>query len=274
MTSVSPVLVLKFGGASLASAESFAHVAKIISSRRKSGFRVVTVVSAMAGVTDQLIDLARKVSEIPPPRELDMLVSAGERVSMSLLAMALAKLGKPAASFTGSQSGIITTSDHHNAKILEVRAYRLLPYLERNDIVIVAGFQGVSREKEVTTLGRGGSDTTAVALAAALGAKGVEFYKDVAGVHARDPKQTGLKSAPFESLTYEEALDVISKEGKAVIHPRALELAAKQSVPLCVRSFQTFFDEKGFEGTWISYKKGIGRKQPIAYEQPSCQKTG
>lgn len=227
-------IVLKFGGAAVASTEQFAKIADIILSKSRS-FRVVVVVSAMGDTTDQLLSLARQVHQSPPPREQDMLVSVGERISISLLAMALHQKEKEAISFTGSQSGIITSSKHSEAKIIDVKPHRILKALDEGKVVIVAGFQGVSREGEITTLGRGGSDTTAVALAVALGASSVEFYKDVDGVYSDDPKShPAARRFPF--LTFEEAIAIVEK-GAKVLHSRCIRLAKKNGLPLHVVSF-------------------------------------
>ena len=185
------MLVMKFGGASVREAKSFITIADLIIERAKVHQESVVVVSAMGGATDQLLTLAQEIHPEPPRRELDMLISVGERVSISLLAMALSLRGREAVSFTGSQSGIITCENHTDARIVDVRPSRLLPILKKGQIAIVAGFQGVSRTGEITTLGRGGSDTTAVALAVALDAPVVEFYKDVPGSSLdpqKDPK--------------------------------------------------------------------------------------
>ncbi len=228
-------VVMKFGGAALASIERIEAVADLIAAKRGSSARVLAVVSAMGGMTENLLSLARQIDENPPRRELDMLVSVGERVSMALVAMALRKRGVEAVSFTGSQSGIITCSRHSDARILDVRPHRILEALEKGLVVIVAGFQGVSREKEITTLGRGGSDTTAVALAVALGAGKVEFFKDVEGIYAEDPKKNS--AAPlFSYLEYEQAAEILAR-GAKVLHPRALALAHQNQVSLIVRSF-------------------------------------
>ena len=222
--------ILKFGGAAFASSKDFIHVAEIIQSWDEP---VVVVVSAMYGVTDELLAMAREISSQPPKRELDMFVSVGERMSMSLLAMALAGDG---VSFTGSQSGIITTTDHTDAHIVDVRPYRIEEVLRAGKIPIIAGFQGVSLEKEVTTLGRGGSDTTAVALGIALNATGVTFYKDVGAIYTADPKQdTNAKS--ISQLSYNQALKICQSE-KCVLHPRCISLAKKNGLPLEVRSFK------------------------------------
>lgn len=227
-------VVLKFGGASVASTEQFEKIAEIILNRSRE-YRVVVVVSAMGDTTDQLLSMARRVHPNPPPREQDMLVSVGERISVSLLAMALHLKDKEAISFTGSQSGIITSARHAEAAIIDVRPHRIVKALDEGKVAIVAGFQGVSKEGEITTLGRGGSDTTAVALGVALGASCVEFYKDVEGVYSEDPKRNS-KATVFSYLKYEEAIAIVEK-GAKVLHARCLRLAEKNSLPLKVLSF-------------------------------------
>lgn len=239
--------VLKFGGASLSTPEQFDVIADLILHKAKEYPRICIVVSAMGKSTDELIQLAKKINPSPPQRELDMLLSVGERISMSLLAMALAKKGREAISFTGSQSGIITCSRHAEAKIIDVTPSRLIKSLEQNKIVIVAGFQGVSKNKEITTLGRGGSDTTAVALGAALGAEKVEFYKDVPGFCSEDPK-INPQASLFSHLSYDEAIDIVAK-GAKILHKRCLELAKTNDIPLHVLSFKDEF--KQFGGTCI-----------------------
>lgn len=229
-------LVMKFGGASVATPERFGRVADLIVKRSEEYLRIAVVVSAMGDTTDQLLSLARKVHPEPPRREQDMLISVGERISISLLAMALSLRGKEAISFTGSQSGIITCSRHAEANIVDVRPFRLLPHLEAGKIVIVAGFQGVSRKGEITTLGRGGSDTSAVALGVALEADKVEFYKDVGGISAEDPK-IHPNSPVYPFLNYKEALEIVQR-GAKVLHPRSILLAEKNSLPLHVLSFE------------------------------------
>jgi len=229
-------LIMKFGGAAVKNPESFSHIAGLIIKKSLTFPRIAIVLSAMGGMTDQLISLAHQVNPTPPRREYDMLVSAGERISISLLAMALSAQGREAVSFTGSQSGIITSSQHSEARIIDMRPYRLLPYLDAHKFVIVAGFQGVSREKEITTLGRGGSDTTAVALGVALKAQKVEFYKDVGGIFQNDPK-IASDASPYGALSYNEAFDVVYQTGGKVLHPRAIRLAEKNNLPLHVRSF-------------------------------------
>jgi aspartate kinase len=235
MENLPRTVVMKFGGASVARPSQFAHISEIILKKSEEYDRIAVVVSAMGSTTDELFKLAKEVSSKPPHRELDMLVSVGERISISLLAMALDLKGKEAISFTGSQSGIITCSGHTEARIVDVRPKRLLQAFEQGKIVIVAGFQGVSLEGEITTLGRGGSDTTAVALGVALQAEKVEFYKDVDGICNEDPKKNS-KAKPFEFLSFEEALD-ITKKGAKVLHHRSIVLAAKNHLPLHVLPF-------------------------------------
>lgn len=228
-------LVMKFGGASVANPEQFAYIADLIIARRVEYSRVVVVVSAMKGTTDQLIELAKQIHPDPPQREYDMLISVGERISMSLLAMALCLKKQEAVSFTGSQSGIITCQSHSQAHIIDVRPQRIELSLAQGKTVIVAGFQGVSCDKEITTLGRGGSDTSAVALGIALRASKVEFFKDVPGIFDHDPKEK--PQAKYHShLSYQEALDIVER-GAKVLHSRAIRLAAKNGLPLHVRSF-------------------------------------
>lgn len=229
-------LVMKFGGAAVESPEQFSQIADIILMRSLNFSRIAVVISAMGNTTDSLIALAKRVNPDPPRREMDMLMTVGERISVSLLAMALALKKKDAISFTGSQSGIITSSRHNDARIIDVRPSRLVPHLDAGKIVIVAGFQGVSKCGEITTLGRGGSDTTAVALAIALEAMRVEFYKDVAGIYAADPKIE--PDAPlYSALTYPEALK-IAEDGAKILHPRCIKLASKNNISLHVLSFR------------------------------------
>jgi len=234
-------IVMKFGGAAVASPAHFNRIARIVIERKKVYQRIVIVVSAMGGYTDQLIALAKQVNPDPPSREYDMLVSVGERISIALLAMALAKEKIDAVSFTGSQSGIITCNRHSNAKIVDVRPKRLLPYLDQDKIVIVAGFQGVSTDGEITTLGRNGSDVSAVALGVALDAD-IEFYKDVHGIYNRDPKADPA-AALIETLSYDEAIELVS-DGSSVLHPRCIELAKKNRRCLYIRSFDSELSAK------------------------------
>lgn len=231
---MSSLLILKFGGHAFSSVEDFSAVANLILLKKREVDHLVVVVSAMGGMTDHLLSLAEQVAPHSSSslfyRERDLLVTVGERVSMSLLSMALAKKGCEAQSFTGSQSGIITTANHGDARIIDVRPRRLLSALQKNKVVIVAGFQGVSVSGEVTSLGRGGSDTTAVALALALGAERVEFFKDVPGIFSEDPKKyPEAKHLPH--LTHAQVLDLV-KLGAEVLSERAVLLAQKHKLPL------------------------------------------
>jgi uridylate kinase len=225
----------------LADTDRIQAVARDIRQARDRGHQVVVVVSAMGKTTDDLADLAHRINPEPPRRELDMLLSVGERITMSLLSMALAQEGCPAISYTGSQCGIITDGSHNDARILEVKGDRVRESLARGLTVVVAGFQGVSRQREITTLGRGGSDTTAVALAAALGAERCEILKDVDGVMSADPREV---SSPHkhENLSWDQMKEVASS-GCGVVHIRAVEYAAVHRVPLTVRS--SFHDGPG-----------------------------
>ena len=246
MQSKSQAIVLKFGGASVESPQSFSQIAEIIIDRAKTYANIAVVVSAMGDTTDKLIALAKEVHPEPPQRECDMLITVGERISISLLAMALAKKGVSAVSFTGSQSGIITCSQHQEAKILDVRPRRLFSAFQEKKIAIVAGFQGVSLNGEITTLGRGGSDTSAVALGVSLRASHVEFFKDVPGIFNVDPK-LDVQAKQYMQLSYKEAIE-IARHGAKVMHQRGIHLAKKNALPL----FVTTFKEKGGGlGTWI-----------------------
>ena len=223
----------------------------------EAGVRVVAVLSAMGRTTDELLDLAHQISDTPDARELDMLVSVGERISCALCAMAIHDLGHEAISLTGSQAGIVTDTVHGKAKIVDVRARRIHEALDRNEIVLVAGFQGVSSEQEVTTLGRGGSDTTAVALAAALGAQVCEIYTDVAGVFSADPRLVSA-ARRLETLSFEEMLEMASS-GARVMATRSIEVARSHNVRLHVRS--TFSDAPG---TWIREEEAMLEKALIS----------
>jgi aspartate kinase len=239
------LIVMKFGGTSVGDTDKLKRVAQRLAAARESGAKVVAVLSAMGDTTDELIRLAHEVSPRPHPREYDMLISTGERISNALCAMAIHDLGHEAVSLTGSQAGIVTDGSHTKAKIVEVRAERIHAALRADKIVLVAGFQGVSpTTHDVTTLGRGGSDTTAVALAAALGADACEIFTDVPGVFTADPRIVpgALK---LNSLTYEEMLEM-SASGAKVMALRSIEVARSYGVKLRVRS--TFVDG---EGTWI-----------------------
>ena len=211
MSSEKHIVVQKYGGSSVADPQKLKVVAELIKKKRDSGKRLCVVVSAMGQTTNDLLVKANEVSQAPSRRELDMLLSCGERASMALLAMALESLGVPSISFTGSQSGIITNDQHSNARILEVRPYRVQDELAKDKVVIIAGYQGVSYKKEITTLGRGGSDTTAVAMAAALQAEACEIYSDVDGVYSADPRVVP-DAVPLSALSYDEMLS-LSKGG-------------------------------------------------------------
>ncbi len=228
------IVVQKYGGSSVADPARIGEVADRVAATRASGKDVVVVVSAMGHTTDELLALSRAVTESAPRRELDMLLSAGERISMALLSMALNARGVPAVSFTGSQSGIITNDAHTNARILEVRPYRVQDELARGNVVIVAGYQGVSYKKDVTTLGRGGSDTTAVALAAALGAEGCEIYSDVAGVYSADPRVVP-RAVRLSELSYDE-MQELARCGAKVLNTQALEFARERGIALYARA--------------------------------------
>lgn len=253
---VSRVLVRKYGGSSLADIDRIKAVARDIRQARDQGYQVVVVVSAMGKTTDELTQLANRTNPDPPRRELDMLLSVGERITMSLLSMALANEGCPAISYTGSQCGIITDGSHNDARILEVKGDRVRESLAEGYTVVVAGFQGVSREREITTLGRGGSDTTAVALAAALGAVRCEILKDVDGVMTADPRQvTGARR--HGNLSWDQMRQIASS-GCGVVHLRAVEYAAVHQVPVTVRS--SFHDGPG---TSIGSTEAVG-PEPIS----------
>ncbi|MGH8892269.1 MAG: aspartate kinase [Actinomycetes bacterium] len=240
------LVVQKYGGSSVADAEGIKRVAKRIVDTRKAGHDVVVAVSAMGDTTDELVDLAQQVSPLPPGRELDMLLTAGERISMALLAMAIANLGHQARSFTGSQAGVITDSAHGRARIIDITPGRIRSALDEGAIVIVAGFQGVSQDtKDITTLGRGGTDTTAVALAAALGAEVCEIYTDVDGVFSADPRIVPT-ARRLRRISYEEMLEMAAC-GAKVLHLRCVEYARRYDIPVHVRSsFSTR------EGTWVT----------------------
>ncbi|HEY5908361.1 MAG TPA: aspartate kinase, partial [Vicinamibacteria bacterium] len=229
-----PIVVQKFGGSSVADVDRILKVADRVAATKAAGHEVVVVVSAMGDTTDELLALAHRVTGQPARRELDMLLSAGERISMALLSMALNARGVPAVSFTGSQSGIITNDAHANARIVEVRPFRVEDELSRGRVVIVAGYQGVSYRKEVTTLGRGGSDTTAVALAAALGAQACEIYSDVEGVYSADPRLVpGARR--LSEISYEE-MQELAEAGARVLNAQAVEFAKERGIAIYARS--------------------------------------
>ena len=237
-------VVMKFGGTSVSDPEKIKEVARRLVAAREAGYRVVGVLSAMGHTTDELLDLAAQVSDHPHPRELDMLISVGERISNSLCAMAIHDLGHEAISLTGSQAGIVTDTTHGKAKIVDVRAHRIHEALDQDRIVLVAGFQGVSTDQDVTTLGRGGSDTTAVALAAALGAEHCEINTDVLGVFTADPRLVS-NARKLEAVSFEEMLEMAAS-GAGVMATRSIEVARSHNVRLHVRS--SFGEDAG---TWI-----------------------
>jgi len=264
------LIVQKYGGSSVADAESIKRVAKRIVETRKAGNEVVVAVSAMGDTTDELLDLAHEVTPLPDPRELDMLLTTGERISMALLAMAIKSMGVEARSYTGSQAGMITDARHGSARIVDVTPVRLREALDEGAIVIVAGFQGFNRDsKDITTLGRGGSDTTAVALAAALGADVCEIYTDVDGVYSADPRIVP-RARKIERITSEEMLE-LAAAGAKVLYIRAVEYARRHGVVLHVRSS---FNNN--EGTWVVADHDSGaatgsrgvRKEGTAMEEP------
>ncbi|MFG2354831.1 aspartate kinase [Streptomyces sp. NPDC048521] len=240
------LVVQKYGGSSVADAEGIKRVAKRIVEAKKNGNQVVVVVSAMGDTTDELIDLAEQVSPMPAGREFDMLLTAGERISMALLAMAIKNLGHEAQSFTGSQAGVITDSVHNKARIIDVTPGRIRESLDKGNIAIVAGFQGVSQDKkDITTLGRGGSDTTAVALAAALDAEVCEIYTDVDGVFTADPRVV-KKAKKIDWISFEDMLELAASGSKVLLH-RCVEYARRYNIPIHVRS-----SFSGLQGTWVS----------------------
>ena len=239
------IVVQKYGGSSVADAEGIKRVAQRIVNTKKSGKDVVVVVSAMGDHTDELRDLAQQVSPLPPPRELDMLLTAGERISMALVAMAIANLGQRARSFTGSQAGVITDSAHGRAKIIDITPGRIQKAIDEGYIAIVAGFQGVSQDtKDITTLGRGASDTTAVALAAALHAEVCEIYSDVDGVFTADPRIVPT-ARKLDRISTEVMLEMAAS-GAKILHLRCVEYARRYDMPVHVRSS---FSQK--QGTWV-----------------------
>jgi aspartate kinase len=235
------IIVMKFGGTSVADADRLKRAARRIVEKRTSGFRVVAVLSARGKTTDDLIAMADEVSAVPHPREMDMLLSTGERISCALCAMAINDLGHDVISLTGSQAGIVTDTSHTKAKILDVRADRIIQALDEDKIVLVAGFQGVSTAKDVTTLGRGGSDTTAVAVAAALGAHECEIYTDVAGVFSADPRIVP-RARMLPVVSFEEMLEM-SASGAGVLQLRSVEYARTHGVRIHCRS--SFDDRPG-----------------------------
>ncbi|MBB6557000.1 aspartate kinase [Nonomuraea rubra] len=254
------LVVQKYGGSSVADASCIKRVAQRIVATKKAGNSVVVIVSAMGDTTDELLDLAEQVSPLPPGRELDMLLTSGERISMALLAMAIANLGHEARSFTGSQAGVITDSTHGKARIIDVTPSRIQEAIDQGHIAIVAGFQGVSQDtKDITTLGRGGSDTTAVALAAALDADVCEIYTDVDGIFTADPRIVPA-AQQIPRISYDEMMEMAAC-GAKILHLRCVEYARRFNLPIHVRSS---FSTK--EGTWVvsdPYTEGTEMEQPI-----------
>jgi len=252
------LIVQKYGGTSVADPDRMRNVAKHIAALRAQGTDIVAVVSAMGKATDNLVELARQVSSNPQGREMDMLLTTGERISMSLLCMALHDVGCDAMSFTGSQVGIITDTSHTKAKILEIKGDRVREALAAGKVAVVAGFQGVSTEREITTLGRGGSDTTAVALAAALKADACEIYTDVTGVFSADPRLVP-QARKLKELSFDEMLEMAGA-GSKVLALRSVEFARNHNVPIHVRSSFTWE-----EGTWV---RGIDEERKRKMEEP------
>jgi aspartate kinase len=259
---------MKFGGSSVGDAERMKRVANRIVERAREGHQCVVVVSAMGDTTDELIDLSRALCEgIPSPREMDMLLTTGEQVSCALLAMAIQSRGCKAVSYTGWQAGIYTEPVHGKARITGIQPWRVLESLKQGNIVIVAGFQGMTQESEITTLGRGGSDTTAVALAAAIIADDCEFYKDVDGIYSTDPRIVPV-ARKLKEISYDEMLE-LANLGAAVLHPRAVECAKRYKVNLIVRSSFTYNEgtqvkeeavmEQGVAVRGIAYDKNVAR---------------
>ncbi len=252
------LVVQKYGGTSVADPDRMRNVARHIAETRAKGIDVVAVVSAMGKATDNLVELARQVASNPQGREMDMLLTTGERISMSLLCMALHDVGCDAMSFTGSQVGIITDTSHTKAKILEIKGDRVREALSAGKVAVVAGFQGVSTDREITTLGRGGSDTTAVALAAALQADACEIYTDVTGVFSADPRIVP-QARKIQNLSFDEMLEMAGA-GSKVLALRAVEFARNHNVPIHVRSSFTWE-----EGTWVI---GADHERNTAMEEP------
>ncbi|KPK98425.1 MAG: aspartate kinase [Omnitrophica WOR_2 bacterium SM23_72] len=235
------LIVQKFGGSSVSNVEKIQNVARRVVDYRKKGFDLVVVVSALGDTTDELIALANKIHAEPPEREMDMLLSTGEQISVALLAMAIHNLGEEAISFTGAQVGIITDTSHTRARIIKINTEKIKEELKRGRIVIVAGFQGVTLKQDITTLGRGGSDLTAVALAKELGARECEIYTDVAGIYTTDPR-IEPRARKIKTITYDEMLEMASL-GAQVMQARSIEVAKKFNVPIHVRS--SFLEKTG-----------------------------
>jgi len=258
------LIVMKFGGSSVGDADRMKRVAERIVRAAEPGRRVIVVVSAMGDTTDDLIDLSKKINPNPPAREMDMLLANGEQISIALLSMAIHALGREAVSFTGWQAGITTDASHGRARIADIDPKRVLAALDEGKIVIVAGFQGITPEGEITTLGRGGSDTTAVALAAAVKADLCEIYTDVDGVYSTDPRIV-RNARKLPAISYDEMLE-LAHLGAAVLHPRAVEYAKLYSVPLVVRSSFT-----EHEGTLVKGEAAL--EQGIVVSGIACDKN-
>ncbi len=255
-------LVMKFGGAAARCPSHFGEISTLVMAKKAHFDNIAIVISAMSNTTDQLLDLARMVHPHPPRRECDMLITTGERVSSSLLAMALQRRNQRARSLTGSQAGILTTEDHAEARIVDVQPWRIQRAFSVGEIVVIAGFQGVSfDQKEITTLGRGGSDTSAVALAAALGAEWVEFYKDVGGIYTKDPK-IYPDAQLLRELTYGEA-EKIAVNGAQILHRRALILAKLNHLPLRIFSLPDKIAE-GVPSLGTSISPASAKKTDVA----------
>ncbi|GGH72608.1 aspartate kinase [Saccharibacillus endophyticus] len=261
------LFVMKFGGSSVGDTERMQRVAKRIAEKKEEGHQCVVVVSAMGDTTDDLIDSAKRLSDHLPAREMDMLMTTGEQISISLLSIAIQAIGHEAVSFTGWQAGFETEANHGSARILNIRPDRVIKALDAGKIVIVAGFQGMSEDGEITTLGRGGSDTTAVALAAAIKADACEIYTDVDGIYSTDPRIVKC-ARKLPSISYDEMLE-LANLGAAVLHPRAVEYAKHNSVRLIVRSSFTYNEgtvveeessmEQGVVVSGIAYDKNVAR---------------
>ncbi|MDB4867202.1 MAG: aspartate kinase [Cohnella sp.] len=261
------LIVMKFGGSSVGSTERMGRVAQRIVEKKRQGDQVVVVVSAMGDTTDDLIDKSKEINESPPAREMDMLLTTGEQISVALLSMAIHKLGQEAKSVTGWQAGIRTEAVHGKARITDISPDRILRWLNEENVVIVAGFQGMSDDGEITTLGRGGSDTTAVALAAAIKADVCEIYTDVDGIYSTDPRVV-QNARKLSAISYDEMLE-LANLGAAVLHPRAVEYAKHYNVNLVVRSSFTQNEgtsvreeaamEQGVVVRGIAYDKNVAR---------------
>ncbi|MFB5675453.1 aspartate kinase [Paenibacillus terreus] len=266
--------VMKFGGSSVGDTERMKRVAKRIVEKQDEGHQCVVVVSAMGDTTDDLIDQAKLLNDEPPAREMDMLMTTGEQISIAMLSMAIHQLGRSAVSFTGWQAGFLTEAEHGKARIIDIRPDRVLKALEEQKIVIVAGFQGISEDGEITTLGRGGSDTTAVALAAAIKADACEIYTDVDGVYSTDPRIVKC-ARKLKEISYDEMLE-LANLGAAVLHPRAVEYAKHNNVRLIVRSSFNHNEgtlvkeeavmEQGVVVSGIAYDKNVARISILGVE--------